>query len=315
MRWFDTDMVNADPTPRVVSANREISADADRIFGLIADPAEQPRWDGNDNLRHADAGQRVHAVGDVFVMSLRRGGIRENTVVEFDEGRLIAWRPNVPGRQPQGHLWRWELEPTGAGRTRVTHTYDWTELTDRSRFPRARATTVDRLAASIDRLAVLAQQAAAMAAATDIPVAHTPPGGYGDEFPAPVLAGCTDPIVENAPDLRGLWQVTEVEVNGAADPGHSAIGHVQRIEQCADRLVVTAGGVIHDMRCDGTEANGVHDVAEFDKATPITVVASYVDGAHVLRPVGFNITVTRHREGPDMVWKYVGFTARLTRVG
>jgi hemoglobin len=142
---------------RVVSASREISAPAARIFELIADPAEQPRWDGNDNLRSADAGQRVRAIGDVFVMTLRRGGVRQNTVVEFEEGRVIAWRPNVPGREPPGHLWRWQLEPIDSDRTRVTHTYDWTELTDRSRFPRARGTTVERLTASLERLAAIAE--------------------------------------------------------------------------------------------------------------------------------------------------------------
>lgn len=146
-----------DDAPRVVSASREIAAPAARIFELIADPAEQPRWDGNDNLRHADAGQRVGALGDVFTMTLSRGGLRQNTVVEFEEGRLIAWRPNVPGKAQPGHLWRWELEPIDETRTLVTHTYDWSELTDRSRFRRARATTVERLAASLERLALLAE--------------------------------------------------------------------------------------------------------------------------------------------------------------
>ena len=42
--------------------------------------------------------------------------------------------------------------------------------------------------------------------ANDIPVAHTPPGGYRDQFPKPVLAACTEPIVKDAPDLRGLWR-------------------------------------------------------------------------------------------------------------
>lgn len=155
-RWFDTPVSNPEQS-RVVSASREISAAAETIFELIADPTEQPRWDGNDNLRQAAAGQRVRAAGDVFTMSLRRGGVRENTVVEFDEGRLIAWRPNVPGRPPPGHLWRWELEPIDQHRMRVTHTYDWTSLRDRSRLPRARATTVERLAASLERLAHLAE--------------------------------------------------------------------------------------------------------------------------------------------------------------
>ncbi len=143
--------------PRVVTASREISADAGRIFDLIADPAQQPRWDGNDNLGQAAPGQRVRQVGDVFSMTLARGAVRENHVVEFDEGRLIAWTPAEPGQKPPGHLWRWELEPAGPARTRVTHTYDWTRLTDENRLPRARATTAGMLGLSLDRLADLAE--------------------------------------------------------------------------------------------------------------------------------------------------------------
>ena len=51
--------------PRVVSASRKIDAGPERIFELIADPAAQPRWDGNDNLASAPAGQRVRRTGDV----------------------------------------------------------------------------------------------------------------------------------------------------------------------------------------------------------------------------------------------------------
>jgi uncharacterized protein YndB with AHSA1/START domain len=154
--WFDG-AVDTDDAPRVVSASREIAAGNGRIFELIADPAQQPRWDGNDNLDHAAEGQRVRSLGEVFTMTTTAGKVRENHVVEFDEGRLIAWRPAEPGQRPPGHLWRWELEPVDASRTRVTHTYDWTELTDEQRFPRARATTPDKLQASVDRLAALAE--------------------------------------------------------------------------------------------------------------------------------------------------------------
>jgi uncharacterized protein YndB with AHSA1/START domain len=143
----------------VVSASREIAAEPEEIFELIADPAQQPRWDGNDNLASAPAGQRVRRTGDVFTMTLTRGEVRENHVVEFDEGRRMAWRPAEPGQKPPGHLWRWELEPIATSRTKVTHTYDWTELTDENRFRRARATTPDKLLASLDRLAVLAEGA------------------------------------------------------------------------------------------------------------------------------------------------------------
>jgi uncharacterized protein YndB with AHSA1/START domain len=142
---------------RVVSASREIAAGAGRIFELIADPAQQPRWDGNDNLATAPAGQRVLRAGDVFTMTLTRGSVRENHVVEFEEGRRLAWMPAEVGRRPPGHLWRWELEPVGTSRTRVTHIYDWTQLTDEKRLPRARATTAVKLRASLDRLAALAE--------------------------------------------------------------------------------------------------------------------------------------------------------------
>lgn len=143
--------------PRVVQASREIAASPERIFELIADPSQQPRWDGNNNLSEAAAGQRVRQAGDVFRMTLTTGGVRENHVVEFEEARRIAWHPSEVGRRQPGHLWRWELEPLDGSRTLVTHTYDWTLLHDKNRLPRARYTTQDRLRDSLDRLAALAE--------------------------------------------------------------------------------------------------------------------------------------------------------------
>jgi hypothetical protein len=151
-----------------------------------------------------------------------------------------------------------------------------------------------------------------------IPVAHTPPGGYGDAFPAPVLADCTEPLVAGAPDLRGMWKAAEVTIGGEpAPPGHPGWTHFQRIEQCGDRIVITGNGVIHDMRADGTEEHGVHDVLERDYMTPIVVVASYEDGVHVLRPVGLpGVEVRRRRDGAQIVFDYLGgLTIRLERTG
>ncbi len=146
------------PEQQVVTASRQIAAPAAKIFDLIADPARQPEWDGNDNLAEAAVGQRVRAVGDVFTMTLTQGPNRENHVVEFDEGRLIAWRPSEVGSPPPGHLWRWQLEPVDDHHTLVTHTYDWTQLADPNRMVRARATTADKLLGSINRLAAIAEQ-------------------------------------------------------------------------------------------------------------------------------------------------------------
>jgi uncharacterized protein YndB with AHSA1/START domain len=143
---------------KVVTASREIAAPADTIFELIADPSLQPRWDGNDNLAEARTGQRVRAVGDVFSMTITQGSVRDNHVVEFEEGRLIAWRPSEPGKEQPGHLWRWQLESLDDSRTLVTHTYDWSRLTDEMRLPIARGMTADKLQASIERLAELAER-------------------------------------------------------------------------------------------------------------------------------------------------------------
>lgn len=147
------------------------------------------------------------------------------------------------------------------------------------------------------------------------PVAHTPAGGYGDTFPPAILVNVEEPLVAGAPDLRGLWRVVAVDVNGESDPTHRVMGHVQRVEQAGDRIVITGGGVIHDMRCDGTAENGVNDVAERDFTTKITVIATYENDVHVLRPVGIPVEVKRWRDGEQLVWSYVGFVARLDRIG
>ena len=144
-------------------------------------------------------------------------------------------------------------------------------------------------------------------------MAHTPTGGW-KAFPDPILEGCSDALSEDAPDLRGIWRVNTVSVKGTYDSNHEMIGSLQRIEQAADRTVITSEGVIHDMRCDGTVEHGVHDVS-IDFTTEITVIASYENGVHVLRPVGIPIEVRRHLEGDELVWEYGQFfTARLERI-
>jgi hypothetical protein len=148
--------------------------------------------------------------------------------------------------------------------------------------------------------------------ADDIPVANTPAGGYGNTFPPPVLTTCTEPLVEGAPDLRGLWKTFRAERGGRpVPPGERIYHYVERIEQCGDRIVDMAGGTIADARADGTVKNGVHDVSVFDYKTPIHVIATYEDGVFVLRPLfipGTPVTipfieVTRRLDEEDhLVW-------------
>src|SRR5207302_1188528 len=94
----------ADTEPEtIVKATRAISASAERIFELIAEPSSQPSWDGNNNLASSAPGQRVHGVGDVFKTTLTNGAVRENHVVEFIEGSKIASCPAAPGKPRRGY--------------------------------------------------------------------------------------------------------------------------------------------------------------------------------------------------------------------
>ena len=85
----------------------------------------------------------------------------------------------------------------------------------------------------------------------DIPQAFTPKidGLYGyRQFPDAFLEDCTEPLHEGIPDLRGIYDST-------------SSGYFARIEQCGDRLTITANGVVHDfLHADGTAESGVDDV-------------------------------------------------------
>lgn len=156
-----------------------------------------------------------------------------------------------------------------------------------------------------------------MTSVYDIPVAHTPAGGYGKQMPPPILVGCVDPIADGAPDLRGSWRVIDVRANGEPMSATFPVWkHVERIEQAANRVVVTAGGVVHDMVADGTHERGVNDVAGADFSTPIVVAATFEDGTLVLRPRGMpGVEVRRWRDGEHLMWQYhTAFTARLERL-
>jgi uncharacterized protein YndB with AHSA1/START domain len=116
-----------------VSAERHIAAPPEQIFALLADPAQHPVIDGSGMVRDAPTdGPGRLTMGAKFGMAMRWGVpyTMTNEVVEFDEGRRIAWeprtaRPAFMRRMMGGHRWRYELEPDGAAGTRVRETYDW----------------------------------------------------------------------------------------------------------------------------------------------------------------------------------------------
>jgi hypothetical protein len=158
-----------------------------------------------------------------------------------------------------------------------------------------------------------------MPAYFEIPTAHTPPGGYGDAMPPPILAGCHDPLASDAPELHGTWRVVMLtDDDGNELPAdHPVWTHTERIEQAGDRVVITAGGIVHDMYADGSDERGVNDVMALDFATPIVVAASFEAGTLILRPQGLpGVEIRRWRDGDRLMWRYhSAFTAAMERVG
>jgi hypothetical protein len=137
-------------------------------------------------------------------------------------------------------------------------------------------------------------------------------------MPPPVLAGCTEPLPAGAPDLRGTWKAVRVEQDGKPLPDHPLNRHVERIEQCGDRVVITSEPVIHDMRADGTLERGVNDVMGASLEQKIQVAAVFRDGRLDLHPGGVvegrPPLVTREIVDGVLIWHYGPYTVTCERV-
>jgi hypothetical protein len=138
----------------LVSESKIITAEPQRIFDIVADPAMHPVMDGSGTVRASRSGgpQRLSA-GAKFGMDMKLGAPYKivNTVVEFDEPKVIAWR------HFNGHVWRYLFEPVDGG-TRVTEQWDARPAKNRlllrlSGFP---ARNRKGIRATLDRLADLA---------------------------------------------------------------------------------------------------------------------------------------------------------------
>ncbi len=135
--------------------------------------------------------------------------------------------------------------------------------------------------------------------ADDIPKAFTPGCSY-TSLPMPVLSECTEPLAEGVVDMRGLWR----GVSGR-------IGHLERIEQCGNRAVVTAFGIIHDFRVDGTLKNGARDVGAVCNNFN-TAIHFDKDGVMVFRLFNLFDTVFREMRDDQMIFTFVDGTETRT---
>ncbi|MEM1154272.1 MAG: hypothetical protein AAGI44_09030 [Pseudomonadota bacterium] len=149
--------------------------------------------------------------------------------------------------------------------------------------------------------------------ASDIPKANTPGCAY-DHFPLPILAECAEPLPSHADDIRGLWQVVEGERKG----------HVERIEQCGSRVVVTSSGIIHDygpnstagMNTNDTEGTVLFTVGDSEYCMRTSASMIWEDGILNFYAFGWGPKVVRrYREGDQLIWEYVdGSVNRMNRL-
>lgn len=152
--------------------------------------------------------------------------------------------------------------------------------------------------------------------AADIPKGNTPGCGYS-HFPLPILAQCTEPLPNEADDIRGLW----VGVKG----GH--VGHVERVEQCGSRVVVTSSGIIHDggpnangdtigLNSNDTEGSVLFIAGDKEYCGRTSASMTWNNKVLEFRPFGWGpVVVKRYMSGEQLVWEYAdGSTTHMDRL-
>jgi hypothetical protein len=149
--------------------------------------------------------------------------------------------------------------------------------------------------------------------AADIAKGNTPNCAYS-HFPLPILAQCTEPLVAGAADIRGLW----VGVEG----GHT--GHVERIEQCGRRIVVTSSGIIHDAgpnrtlgeNSNDTEGGVLFTLGDREYCPRTSASMIWNDGVLDFHAFGWGpVVVKRYLDGEQLIWEYAdGSMTRMDRL-
>lgn len=148
--------------------------------------------------------------------------------------------------------------------------------------------------------------------AADIPKGNTPGCSY-THFPLPILRECTEPLPVGTVDIRGLW----IGVTGK-------VGHVERVEQCGTRTVITSSGIIHDsgpnstggFTSNDTEGAVVFTIGNEEYCPRTSASMVWNQGALEFRVFGWGpIVVRRYLDGQQLVWEYVdGSITRMNRI-
>ncbi|MEL4503558.1 dimethyladenosine transferase [Luteococcus sp. H138] len=143
------------------SVQRVVQAGPDVIFDMLVHPARHCEFDGSDTVRTAATGPERLSLGDDFGMGMTNkiSYTSSNRVVEFEEGRRIAWQTGLfrgDKRIFGGQVWRYELTDRGDGSTLVKETFDLTHARPASLLNRfVSASTEVNMRQTLARMAAL----------------------------------------------------------------------------------------------------------------------------------------------------------------
>jgi ribosome-associated toxin RatA of RatAB toxin-antitoxin module len=101
----------------------EVDASPDRVMAVIADFPSYPEWAKQVRETEVLAEDEAGRPRQVR-LTLDAGPIKDVYTLEYDwapEGRAVSWHL-VKGQMQKAQDGRYELEPVGEGRTRVTYT-------------------------------------------------------------------------------------------------------------------------------------------------------------------------------------------------
>jgi hypothetical protein len=109
--------------PRIKSASIIINAPVTRVFDVVANPHLHAVIDGSKSVKSVIYGPERLSLGDKFGMNMQIGIKYKitNTVVEYEENKVIAWRHL--GRW----IWRYEFREISPNQTVVTESFDGTK--------------------------------------------------------------------------------------------------------------------------------------------------------------------------------------------
>ena len=154
-------------TAETVSATTAISASAETVFAVLADPSQHPAIDGTGRVRDSLDEQWLTGSGQIFRVAMYHenhpGGSYEmaNQVLAFEPPRVISRKPGyVLPATGQARVRRLDLalrpDQLGPDETRVTLSYDWSGVRpiprQRIQFP---PFTPDHLDNSLSHLAAI----------------------------------------------------------------------------------------------------------------------------------------------------------------